>query len=234
MARHLAEYLEASAARYPLRTAVVDSAGESLTYAELDSQSSALASFLASRGIGRGDRVGLVLPKGLAAVVSIFGVLKAGAAYVPVDATAPTDRSRRILTDCAIRALIVGRRMPRRCPGFRRECGVGRADHRRRERVRRVERHVMARCPDQPDQPDSTRSTRPTRFDPSDLAYILYTSGSTGMPKGAMITHANALSFIDWCSETFAPTPDDRFSNHAPFHFDSSVLDIYVSIKHGA
>jgi L-proline---[L-prolyl-carrier protein] ligase len=67
-----------------------------------------------------------------------------------------------------------------------------------------------------------------------DLAYIIYTSGSTGMPKGVMITHANALSFIDWCTETFAPTPDDRFSNHAPFHFDYSVLDLYLSIKHGA
>ena len=57
--------------------------------------------------MGRGDRVGIVLQKGLPAVVSIFGVLKAGAAYVPVDATAPADRGRRILTDCAIRALIV-------------------------------------------------------------------------------------------------------------------------------
>src|SRR5207344_430183 len=68
----------------------------------------------------------------------------------------------------------------------------------------------------------------------SDLAYILYTSGSTGTPKGVLLTHENALSFVEWCSSVFEPTEADRFSSHAPFHFDLSVLDIYVSMKHGA
>jgi amino acid adenylation domain-containing protein len=65
------------------------------------------------------------------------------------------------------------------------------------------------------------------------LAYILYTSGSTGTPKGVMHSHASALSFIDWCSRALEPTFEDRFSSHAPFHFDLSILDIYVPIKHG-
>jgi amino acid adenylation domain-containing protein len=67
-----------------------------------------------------------------------------------------------------------------------------------------------------------------------DLAYILYTSGSTGKPKGVVLSHLNAASFVDWCSEVFQPHVGDRFSSHAPFHFDLSVLDIYLSIKHGA
>src|SRR5204863_7928604 len=68
----------------------------------------------------------------------------------------------------------------------------------------------------------------------TDLAYILYTSGSTGKPKGVMLSHENATSFVDWCSEVFEPLANDRFSSHAPFHFDLSILDIHVSIKHGA
>jgi non-ribosomal peptide synthetase component F len=69
---------------------------------------------------------------------------------------------------------------------------------------------------------------------PADLAYILYTSGSTGRPKGVMLSHENATSFVDWCSSVFEPREDDRFSSHAPLHFDLSILDLHVSLKHGA
>jgi len=106
IAQHLADYLEASAARCPGQHAVVDSNG-SVTYSELNRQADALAAFLASRGVKRGDRVGVVLPKSIQAVVALFGIMKAGAAYVPVDYTAPAERGRRILTDCQISALVV-------------------------------------------------------------------------------------------------------------------------------
>ncbi len=67
---------------------------------------------------------------------------------------------------------------------------------------------------------------------PESLAYILYTSGSTGKPKGVMLSHDNAVSYVDWCSDVFRPSREDRFSSHAPFHFDLSILDLYVCIKH--
>jgi amino acid adenylation domain-containing protein len=69
---------------------------------------------------------------------------------------------------------------------------------------------------------------------PDALAYILYTSGSTGRPKGVMLSHRNAVSFVDWCSSVLSPTEADVFTSHAPLHFDLSILDVFVSIKHGA
>jgi amino acid adenylation domain-containing protein len=207
---HLAEYLEASAKRWPDRTAVVDPAGWGLTYADLNRQAEALAGYLAGRGVQHGDRVGVVLPKSVAAVVSLFGIMKAGAAYVPVDYTAPAERGKRILTDCHVRAVVVDDRCREVVPEF---CEVVLGPGAR--------------------ESEAGQAPSPPRH-LEDLAYILYTSGSTGMPKGVMLTHENAVSFVDWCSSVFEPSELDRFSSHAPFHFDLSILDIYVSIKHGA
>ena len=225
MVIHLADYLEASAERYGSRTAVVDSEGLSLTYAELNQQADALAAFLTRHGVGPGDRVGVVLPKSIAAVVSLFGIMKAGAAYVPVDYTAPPERGRRILTDCQVRAVVVHDSCIEVCPADRPDLivvAVG-GTH---ERATSFD-DALAEGAGAGPVPTLVRSL-------DDLAYILYTSGSTGMPKGVMLTHRNATSFVDWCSSVFDPTPGDRFSSHAPFHFDLSVLDIYVPLKHGA
>lgn len=231
IARHLADYLEASAARCPERNAVVDSNG-SVTYSELNRQADALAALLISRGVKRGDRVGVVLPKSIQAVVALFGIMKAGAAYVPVDYTAPAERGRRILTDCQISALVVDGR----CLGVipeQDQAGtklatvvvVGAASDAATAGSRMTPFEAAVESGDRLNAPERSST---------DLAYILYTSGSTGMPKGVMLTHENALSFVEWCSSVFEPTETDRFSSHAPFHFDLSVLDIYVPIKHGA
>jgi amino acid adenylation domain-containing protein len=229
MTQHLAEYLEASAARFPEKTAVVDPSGSSLTYAELDRHADTIAAHLAAAGVKPGDRVGLVLPKSAASVVSLFGIMKAGAAYVPVDCTAPAERGKRILTDCGVRALVADRKSLGACPDPESQplatvIVVGDAgDADARLPIAGYETILAA---------PATAPMLPR--EDLDLAYILYTSGSTGMPKGVTLSHRNAISFVDWCSSVFEPTEADCFSSHAPFHFDLSILDIYVSLKHGA
>lgn len=226
----LADYLESSARRFPGRTAVVDPAGTSLTYAQLDLRASRVASYLAAGGVRPGDRVGLILPKSIDALTALFGILKAGAAYVPADYTAPIERNRSILSDCQVRAAFVD---PACAPVLDEWPGGGRA-------AGVVIPRAGAKVPDHlphTSWQDVLASNHPTvarSVTEDDLAYILYTSGSTGVPKGVMLTHRNATSFVDWCSSVFQPTEEDRFSSHAPFHFDLSVLDIYLSVKHAA
>jgi amino acid adenylation domain-containing protein len=212
---HLTEYLDASAARWPDRPAVIEPDGRQLTYADLARQSDALAAFLASRGVMRGDRVGMCVPKSLEAVVAIFGIMKAGAAYVPVDPTGPIERGRKILEDCAVRAVVVSDRLVDVVP----KAGAD------------GEPPVVVHPPFGNSQ--FTIHNSQLR-DAGDLAYIIYTSGSTGTPKGVMITHANALAFTDWCGDFLEVTEHDRFSGYSPFHFDASAHDLWPAVRHGA
>jgi len=115
-AESLVELLAKSAARWPGRIAVVDPSGTSLSYAELADRVDRLARFLASRGVRPGDRVGVVLPKTIESVTVLFAIMRAGAAYVPIDVTAPAERGKRILDDCGVRVAFVV--SPDRRPGL--------------------------------------------------------------------------------------------------------------------
>ena len=217
--------------RFPDSTALVEPGVVSLTYTELDNFSDLIRDSLRSHGVGTRDRVGIVMKKSANTVAAIYGVLKAGAAYVPVDASAPSARNAYIMQNCGVKAILIEQRLV--------DTFVAAADPAHplpvlltietAESSRRVT--VAAPAASSNTTPAAAAEGEPGA---DDLAYILYTSGSTGKPKGVMLSHENAVTFVDWCSEVFDPQPTDRFSSHAPFHFDLSILDLYVPLKHGA
>jgi amino acid adenylation domain-containing protein len=222
--------LARAAALDPSREAV-RCAGRALSYAELDRAANAVARALIEGGVRPGDRVGLSMPKRVEALPALYGIMRAGAAYVPLDPKAPVARMAMVAEDCAVAAL------------------VGEA--------RRVEAILGAMAGHAPrlaltvdDEASTQGETRAVTYeeviagaeaaDPQvaviedDLAYILYTSGSTGVPKGVMLTHRNALAFVEWAAGSIGIRPEDRVSNHAPFHFDLSIFDIYLAALGGA
>jgi len=219
MAHLLSQLLTHSAERYPDNIAVVQESRH-YTYRGLDEASNRFAHLLREAGVKRGDRVGLYTEKSLEAVAALFGVSKLGAAYVPLDPGAPTRRIAYMISDCQMKA-VVGTK----------------ANHAALGEFLAIEGYVPAAVAVDDEAACQAASPAPPP-DPGaierDLALILYTSGSTGNPKGVMISHRAVLTFIDWASGTFGVRPDDRVSNHAPFHFDLSTFDLFVAIKAGA
>ncbi|MGZ8579302.1 MAG: amino acid adenylation domain-containing protein, partial [Actinomycetota bacterium] len=211
----LADLVIEAAARAPDAPAVVGP-DRTLTYAELDALSNQLAFALREQGVTAGDRVGLWIDKSAVAVAAMQGTLRLGAAYVPLDPLAPLARIREIVADGQMRVVVT-------TPG-------------RAESPADLSTAVMRVDPDATtvvDGPALARAERVRRSD-HDLAYILYTSGSTGTPKGVCISHRNALAFIEWAGDEVGVTGRDRLSNHAPFHFDLSVFDLYAAFRAGA
>jgi amino acid adenylation domain-containing protein len=229
--RALHESFAESALAHGERTAIVEPGRAAISYRELDLLSDRLRDRLLALGVRRGDRVAIYQRKSIDAIASILGILKAGAAYVPVDPSAPPARGAYIAHNCAVSLVLIERRFAER---FRAESeaaggappmfGIGEAGG----------GEALREALDAADRGSAAPAGANAPGEPDDLAYILYTSGSTGRPKGVMLSHGNAVSFVDWCSEVFAPTAADRFSAHAPLHFDLSILDIHVALKHGA
>jgi amino acid adenylation domain-containing protein len=222
----------AAAERDPAHDAVV-MPGTRLSYGELEARSNRFAHSLREHGVRRGDRVALWLPKSPEAVVTLYGAMKVGAAYVPVDPGAPPARLGFIARDCDVSALVTrsdraaaldeafGDRAPMRAVWFADDP----ADPPRLGGVPGVPWRALAAAGDDAFECPALED---------DLAYVLYTSGSTGEPKGVMLSHRNAIAFAAWAAETFAVSADDRLANHAPLHFDLSTFDLFAGACAGA
>jgi amino acid adenylation domain-containing protein len=226
----LHELVQDSARRHPDRPAVVDGARVA-TYLELDSLANQLANALVEHGVGPGDRVGLYLEKSLEALVGIYGVLKAGAGYVPLDDQAPVARLAVVARDAGLRCVVTE---PARYADVLelRALGVGidtvvlAGEHDGRD-----DGLVVVEWEDLAGQPSRPPATS---IGADGLAYILYTSGSTGIPKGVTLSHRNALAFVEWAAAEVGVGADDRLSSHAPLHFDLSTFDLFAAALAGA
>ncbi|MEV4497590.1 amino acid adenylation domain-containing protein [Micromonospora arborensis] len=213
----LTEPVRQAAARQPDAPAVAGPDGE-LTYAELDRTADRIAAALAARGVRAGARVVLWAEKSVLVVAAMQAALRLGAVYVPIDPLSPADRAARIVRGCAASVVITTKarsdELRDAAPAYLLLPTPGAAWS-----------EIESPPAGPPPEPDTTEDS---------LAYILYTSGSTGEPKGVCISHRNALAFVDWAVAELGLGPEDRLSNHAPFHFDLSVLDLYGAFRAGA
>lgn len=198
-----------------------------MTYAELDRHSNAVARFLRETGVERGDRVGLFAHKSIELFVALIGIMKAGAAYVPINPDAPTSYVRHILGECGIRHVVTGRTRVKRClaaaAGTDVEVVLGAESETLGPRVAAWSEVWEAGADPLPDAPDA-----------DDLAYIIFTSGSTGRPKGIMHSHRTGLAYARVAAEAYGFLSSDRITNHAPLNFDLSTLELFGGTLAGA
>lgn len=225
----LPQAIDNTASRSPNKEAI-RCFGKSLTYEELALQSSSLARVLREQDVKRGDRVGTFMNKSLEAVISLYGIMKAGATFVPLDPLAPPARLSSVIKDCGIRCLIsksdkISELKQILALGAELEIvlGLDKADG------------LLIESISWENMLNATPITNPyEKLTELDLSYILYTSGSTGNPKGIAHTHRNVLNIANWGRETYSVSSEDRLGNFMPFHFIPSTFDLYASAIAGA
>ncbi|MFJ4686580.1 amino acid adenylation domain-containing protein [Streptomyces sp. NPDC088789] len=206
----LARAFAAQVARTPDAEAVVFG-DDRLTYAALDARASGLAARLTARGAGPGDFVAVAVPRSAELMVALLGVLKAGAAYLPVDPDYPADRLAHMLADSGARTVVAlgasAGRLPK-TPG--------------------TEVLLLDADEEQPG-PAVAGSAHP-----DDPAYLIYTSGSTGRPKGVVVTHRAVVNRLAWMQGAYGLGPDDRVLQKTPSSFDVSVWEFFWPLLEGA
>jgi amino acid adenylation domain-containing protein len=230
MTRLLQDWVTEQAGRRPESPAVV-SGGVCLTYAELDTLSTQLAHLLKEAGCRRFDRVALLMPTSPAAIIGLLGIYKADCIYVPLDTASPVSRLKKILESCENQwVLAAGPVAPVLRELFEDD------SWRHRLRVGWLEDDRPAGVEVEFDLGDVARaSSAPAAAQNAsqDPSHILFTSGSTGMPKGVVLSHANVIHFIDWATNYFGMDASDRACAHPPLHFDMSMLDIFSMMAVG-
>ena len=217
----LPEIIKNSANRFPDNVAFRYE-NQSLTFAALVKRSNQLAFMLSELGVKRGDRVGVFLDLSLETAIAVYGIMSAGAVFVPLDSNAPPARIAYVINDCGIRHIISGKKQSRSLnkvlqENISLEVVIGMDEQ---LPVKTVSWEEIARI-----SPSQTVSVRMLE---DDLAYIMYTSGTTGTPKGIMHSHRSGLAYAKLSMDLYDVRPTDILANHSPLHFDISTMGYFT------
>jgi amino acid adenylation domain-containing protein len=210
------ELFEEQVERTPEAVAVVYEE-VSLNYAELNRRANQLAHYLRGMGVKPDNLVAVCAERSLEMIVGLLGVLKAGAAYVPLDPAYPTQRLHYMLEDSGATVLLTQAKLRRLMSG---------------SKVAVPPVYLNAEAWRQ--QPESNLDRGTVGLDPGNLAYVIYTSGSTGQPKGVMVEHRGVSNLVSEQIERFAIQADSRIVQFASFSFDASVWEIFMALCRGA
>ena len=192
-------------------------AEQALTYDQLNRQANRLAHALLETGLGPDARVAICVERSLEMVIGLLGILKAGAAYVPLDPGYPADRLSHMLSDSAPSALITTRGLLASLPAATMPVLCLDTDQERLSR-----------------QPEHNPDAAALGLTPQHLAYVIYTSGSTGLPKGVMNQHDGVVNRLLWARDAYGVDEHSRVLQKTPFSFDVSVWEFFLPLLSGA
>jgi aspartate racemase len=186
---------------------------KSITYSELNNHANQLAHFLSLRGVGKGSRVGIYFPKSLEMIVSVIGVMKTRAAYVPLDPSFPKERLESLVIDAQVQVILDG--FPPNNIFDNLDCEI--------IPLEKIQNKLTRNNKSNPD----------LLSEPGDLIYIVYTSGSTGKPKGIPISHRSVVNYLDYFTRYCKLKTNDIVLQIPPLSFDASVEDIFGTLISG-
>lgn len=222
MTNNLSSVFEAVVRQFAGRPAVMFSGSEQYSFADLDRLSNRIVGVLRDAGVGKSDVVCISGDKRIEAYATIVACIKLGAIYAVIDSESPVERLDKILTNCHPKVIIGEVPLLESLGGIAQKLEISLIENNLTDAPERLERY------------SGDRFETDYEISKQDAAYIMFTSGSTGFPKGAVITHGNLLNFIKWSKECFDFSEDDRLTNVNPLYFDNSVFDIYSSLFTGA
>jgi amino acid adenylation domain-containing protein len=203
---------ETQVARTPNALAAVLGA-EQLTYDQLNRRANQLAHYLQAVGVGPEVPVGVLLERSLEMIVALFAIFKAGGAYVPLDPEYPEERLRFMVRDAGLELVVTKEKLASRLSDTV---------------VMSIRLDV-----DWPEIANENQDNPPLLATASSLAYIIYTSGSSGIPKGAMVTHAGMVNCLQWMQQSYGLTEQDGFLMHTSLNFDPSVWEVFWPLMVG-